>query len=94
MARPLRIQFHGAVYHVTCRGNERKQIYSDEGDRPWKAQKSRSSEEQEYKRINLQIIKFFDSKASLVDQFTEQSGSKFIMFWYGQSPLVSCFLSS
>jgi len=33
MARPLRIQFHGAVYHVTCRGNERKQIYSDESDR-------------------------------------------------------------
>ncbi|MCJ7484191.1 MAG: transposase [Thermodesulfovibrionales bacterium] len=33
MARPLRIQYHGAVYHVTCRGNERKQIYSDDGDR-------------------------------------------------------------
>jgi REP element-mobilizing transposase RayT len=28
----LRIQYHGAFYHVTSRGNERKQIYSDEGD--------------------------------------------------------------
>ena len=27
MARPLRIQYEGAVYHVTCRGNERKDIF-------------------------------------------------------------------
>jgi hypothetical protein len=43
MARPLRIQYHGAFYHVTSRGNERKQIYSDEGDRPWKEQKCKST---------------------------------------------------
>ena len=33
MARPLRIQYPGAVYHVTCRGNERKSIYKDDKDR-------------------------------------------------------------
>jgi putative transposase len=33
MARPLRIQYPGAVYHVTCRGNERKEIYKDDRDR-------------------------------------------------------------
>jgi mRNA-degrading endonuclease RelE of RelBE toxin-antitoxin system len=27
MARPLRILFPDAYYHVTCRGNERKPIY-------------------------------------------------------------------
>lgn len=27
MARPLRIQYPGAFYHVTCRGNERRQIF-------------------------------------------------------------------
>ncbi|HKZ56671.1 MAG TPA: hypothetical protein VJ024_03110 [Thermodesulfovibrionales bacterium] len=26
MARPLRIQYPDAVYHITCRGNERKEI--------------------------------------------------------------------
>ncbi len=32
MSRPLRIEFPGAFYHVTSRGNERKAIfYSDEG---------------------------------------------------------------
>lgn len=32
MSRPLRIQFAGALYHVTARGNERKTIYNDEDD--------------------------------------------------------------
>jgi REP element-mobilizing transposase RayT len=33
MARPLRIEFPGAVYHVTSRGNARQPVYLDEGDR-------------------------------------------------------------
>jgi REP element-mobilizing transposase RayT len=33
MARPLRIEYDGALYHVTSRGNERKPIYKDDGDR-------------------------------------------------------------
>lgn len=33
MARPLRIQYPGAWYHVTCRGNERGAIYRDDKDR-------------------------------------------------------------
>ena len=33
MARPLRIEFAGAVYHVTSRGNHRAMIYEDDGDR-------------------------------------------------------------
>ena len=33
MARPLRIQYPGAFYHVTCRGNERRKIFLDDDDR-------------------------------------------------------------
>lgn len=33
MARPLRIIYPHAFYHVTCRGNERKDIYRDDQDR-------------------------------------------------------------
>jgi putative transposase len=33
MARPLRIQYPGAVYHVTCRGNERNDIFKGDADR-------------------------------------------------------------
>lgn len=33
MARPLRIEYPGAYYHVTSRGNERKAIFRDQTDR-------------------------------------------------------------
>jgi len=33
MSRPLRIQYPGAYYHLTCRGNERKDIFLDQDDR-------------------------------------------------------------
>lgn len=33
MARPLRIEYPGAFYHVTSRGNERKKIYSTDRDK-------------------------------------------------------------
>ena len=33
MARPLRVQYPNAVYHVTCRGNEQKAVFRDDGDR-------------------------------------------------------------
>src|SRR5712692_3372356 len=33
MARPPRLEFAGAVYHVVVRGNERRAIFRDDGDR-------------------------------------------------------------
>ena len=33
MARPLRIEYEGAVYHITARGNEKKSIFRDDEDR-------------------------------------------------------------
>jgi putative transposase len=33
MARPIRIEYPGAWYHVTCRGNEKKEIFNDDHDR-------------------------------------------------------------
>jgi hypothetical protein len=32
-ARPLRIQYPDAYYHVTCRGNERREIFRNPEDR-------------------------------------------------------------
>jgi putative transposase len=32
MARPLRVEFEGALYHLTGRGNARQRIYADEAD--------------------------------------------------------------
>ncbi len=33
MARPLRLEFHGALYHITARGNARQKIFLNEADR-------------------------------------------------------------
>ena len=33
MARPLRIEFAGALYHVTARGNAQQDIYLGDADR-------------------------------------------------------------
>ena len=33
MARPLRIEFAGALYHITSRGNAREDIYQNDSDR-------------------------------------------------------------
>ena len=33
MSRPLRIEFEGAVYHVTSRGDRREAIFEDDEDR-------------------------------------------------------------
>ena len=33
MARPIRVEFEGAAYHVTSRGNEQKEIFHDDIDR-------------------------------------------------------------
>lgn len=33
MARPLRLEFSGALYHVTARGDRREPIYTDDEDR-------------------------------------------------------------
>lgn len=33
MARPLRLEYHGALYHITSRGDGQEDIYLDDGDR-------------------------------------------------------------
>ena len=33
MARPLRVEFPGALYHVTSRGDSRESIFVDDEDR-------------------------------------------------------------
>jgi hypothetical protein len=33
MSRPLRIEFPGALYHITARGDRRETIYAGDADR-------------------------------------------------------------
>jgi len=33
MSRPLRLEYAGALYHITSRGDRREAIYEDDNDR-------------------------------------------------------------
>jgi len=33
MARPLRIEYPGAIYHITSRGNARERVFLEDADR-------------------------------------------------------------
>lgn len=35
MARQLRVEVAGGLYHVIVRGNERKSLFRDDADREW-----------------------------------------------------------
>jgi len=35
MARPVRVEIAGGLYHVIVRGNERKSVFRDDADREW-----------------------------------------------------------
>jgi REP-associated tyrosine transposase len=54
MARPLRIEFEGALYHLCARGNERQKVYRDDRDRTeFLAMAERSS-----RRYSVSILGF------------------------------------
>ncbi len=59
MARHARIQFDGAIYHVTFRGNDRKKIFRSDSDRE-RMQNMLAKRVEEY-RIQLYLYCFMDN---------------------------------
>lgn len=56
MARPLRIEYPGAYYHVTSRGNERKAIFHDNEDREKFLALLAQAIEQFYLRLHAYVL--------------------------------------
>jgi putative transposase len=56
MARALRINYPGAFYHVTCRGNERKNIFADDRDRSIFLDKIKTSDEIYQVRVHAYVL--------------------------------------
>ena len=54
MARPLRIEYAGAIYHVMSRGNARQAIFRDDADR----QKLRDDLEDTVVRCGWELFAF------------------------------------
>jgi REP element-mobilizing transposase RayT len=56
MARPLRILYPNAFYHVTCRGNDRRVIFSDDHDRTRFIERLRSAIEIFDVRVHAYVL--------------------------------------
>jgi putative transposase len=56
MARPLRIEYPGAYYHVTSRGNERKAIFRDDRDRQKFLELLKKAVEQFHLRLHAYVL--------------------------------------
>ncbi len=56
MARPLRISYPNAFYHVTCRGNDRRAIFGDDHDRTRFVERLRSALEIFSVRVHAYVL--------------------------------------
>jgi putative transposase len=64
MARPLRIEYDGAFYHVTARGNERKRVFFAKAD--YEAFKGYLKEAKEKYRVRLHCYVFMTNHYHLL----------------------------
>jgi hypothetical protein len=69
MARQLRIEYPGAVYHITSRGNDKKTVFKDDTDRePFIStlvhvnKRSHSSRKERYNKLFAELLKYTHAK--------------------------------
>ena len=56
MARHLRLEFGGAIYHVTSRGNERSDIFKEDADKERFLEKLAENVEQHHVRLYAYVV--------------------------------------
>ena len=76
MARPLRIDYADAYYHVTCRGNERREIFRDDEDR--RAFLDRVQRSLEIYAVRVHCYVLMDNHFHLVVQTPKANLSEFM----------------
>ncbi len=78
MARALRVVYPGAVYHVTCRGNERRAIVADDADRHAWVRRLRAA--LETYRVTLSVYVLMDNHFHLVVETPLANLSEFMRY--------------
>ncbi len=76
MARKLRLQFEGAIYHVTVRGSGRRRIFRDDSDRErlfWRLSESRQTYD-----VRLYLVCLMDRHFHLVLETPRANLSRFM----------------
>ncbi len=78
MARALRVNYPGAVYHVTCRGNERRAIVTDDADRHAWIRRLRAA--LETYRVTLYVYVLMDNHFHLVVETPQANLSEMMRY--------------
>ena len=76
MARKLRLQYEGAIYHITVRGNGRRRIFHDDSDRErllW-----RISESADLYEVRIYLFCLMDNHFHLVVETPRANISRFM----------------
>ena len=76
MARKLRLQYEGAIYHITVRGNGRRRIFRDDSDRErllW-----RLSESRDFCDVRIYLACLMDNHFHLVAETPRGNISQFM----------------
>lgn len=66
MARPLRIEYPNAFYHITFRGNERRPIFRSKGDYERLLETPRANLQRTLHYLNTSYTNYFNAKTRRV----------------------------
>ena len=87
MARHLRLQYEGAIYHVTSRGNERNHIFGDDRDKERFLEKLAENAERHHIRLYAYVVMgnhyhlLIETPRGNLSQFMQQLNTSYTMFY-------------
>ena len=87
MARHLRLEYEGAIYHVTSRGNERSDVFAEERDKERFLEKLNESVEQYHVRLYAYAIMsnhyhlLVETPRANLAKFMQQLNTSYTMFY-------------
>lgn len=87
MARHLRLEFEGAIYHVTSRGNERSEIFGEDKDKEQFLEKLAENVEQHHVRLYAYVIMsnhyhlLIETPRGNISKFMQQLNTSYTMYY-------------
>lgn len=87
MARPLRLEFDGAIYHVTSRGNERSNVFAAKADKERFLEKLAENVEQHHLRLYAYVVMtnhfhlLVETPRANLTRFMQQLNTSYTMYY-------------
>jgi REP element-mobilizing transposase RayT len=87
MARHLRLEFEGAIYHITSRGNERSDIFADDRDKQRFLEKLAENVESHHVRLYAYVLMpnhyhlLVETPRANLSSFMQQMNTSYTMYY-------------